>query len=231
MKYLFHLLIVYSMISLTSFPFLQSIAQIPVEEFAMNQTCLDSDIKPYDEKENGDDERTKAAEEEFLVYSNASLGFKIEYPKDWKGLEKHCILEAAGIIQTSSTFNFISTSNSSKPGLLGIMIGDFTTDLTMDEFVKVYSEEFSSIIESKEIITLSGQPSAKFIMNDGNNHKLVQITTFSNEKKYDITHPIASWVSNTTLEHMIKSFEIIDNNDNNKNTLDSKTISEANELG
>jgi hypothetical protein len=30
---------------------------------------------------------------------------------------------------------------------------------------------------------------------------------------------------------MIKSFEIIDNNDNNKNTLDSKTISEANELG
>jgi hypothetical protein len=218
------------MISLTSLPFLQSIAQIPVEEFAVNQTCSDSDIKPYDTKEKRDNEGTKAAEEEFLVYSNASLGFKVEYPKDWKGLEKHCILEAAGIIQTSSTFNFISTSNSSNPGLLGIVVGDFTTDLSMDEFVKVYSEEFSSIIESKEIINLDGQPSVKFIMNGGNNHKFIQITTFSNEKKYDITHPIASWLSNTTLEHMIKSFEIIEDN-NNKNTLDSKIISEANELG
>ena len=230
MNYLFHLLIAYSMISLTSLPFLQSIAQIPVEEFAVNQTCSDSDIKAYDTKENRDNEGTKAAEEEFLVYSNASLGFKVEYPKDWKGLEKHCILEAAGIIQTSSTFNFISTSNSSNPGLLGIVVGDFTTDLSMDEFVKVYSEEFSSIIESKEIITLDGQPSVKFIMNGGNNYKFIQITTFSNEKKYDITHPIASWLSNTTLEHMIKSFEIIEDN-NNKNTLDSKIISEANELG
>ena len=231
MRYLFHLLIAFSMTSIISFPFLQSIAQIPAEEFAINQTCSDSDIKPSNEKENGGDERTKLAEEEFLIYSNASLGFKIEYPKDWKGLEKHCILEAAGIIQTSSTFNFISTSNSSKPGLLGIMIGDFTTDITLDEFVKVYSDEFSRLIESTEIITLDGQRSVKFIMNDGNNHKFIQITTFSKEKKYDITHPIASWLSNTTLEHMIGSFEIIDDDYNNKNTLDSKKISEANELG
>jgi hypothetical protein len=204
---------------------MQSIAQVPAEEFSMNETCSDSQIKS---QEKADGNRTLSEKDEYLIYNNASLGFKIEYPIDWKGLEKHCMLEAIGLIQTSSTINFMSVSNSSKYGLLGIMVGDFLPKLSIDEFVNVYSKDFGHMIESKEIITLDGIPSVKFIMNDGNNNKFTQITTLVNEKKYDITYPIVSWLSNSTIQHMLQSFEILDNNQ--KNTINSE-ITESNELG
>ena len=66
----------------------------------------------------------------------------------------------------------------------------------------------------------------KFIINAGNDNKLMQITVLSNDKKYDITHPISNSISNSTIQYMINSFEIFD-----KDTLKSEDVPEENELG
>ena len=220
MKFLLIFSVIYLM-GYTYFPFFNSIAQVPMEEFAMNKTCsAESELNHY-EKEI--DEKIMVEGEEFLIYNNASIGFKIEYPTDWKGVEQHCILEKVGFIQTVSTINFMSTPNSKEYGLLGIMVSDIPKKNSIDEWAKAYNEDFGSMIKSKEIITLDGKPSAKFIMTDGNNNTLVQIITVSNEKKYDINHPIASWLSNSTMQHMIQSFEIIEDNVDKKDS-DSENI-------
>jgi hypothetical protein len=121
----------------------------------------------------------------------------------------------------------MSTPNSKTNGLLGVTVGDFPIDISLDEFVKVYSEDFSNIIESKEIITIGTQPSAKFIMNAGDGNKFTQITILSNDKKYDITYPISNLISHSTIQSMIQSFEIFDKQD----VLNSEDVSEINELG
>jgi hypothetical protein len=232
MKYYYVLLTTYSLmmmmllLTMTSFPFLQLNAQVPAEEFGIAPTCSETEIQPSNEEKDKSLTTGEKGKEEFFIYGNASLGYEIEYPNDWKGMQTHCLLEGAGIIQASSIVNFVSTPNSSKNGLLGVTVADYSTGLSIDEFVKVYSQDFGSMIESKEIIMIDEKPSAKFIINLGNDTKLMQITILSNDKKYDITHPISNSLSNSTIQHMINSFKVFD-----KDTLNSEEVSEANELG
>ncbi|HSF50117.1 MAG TPA: hypothetical protein VLA74_05080 [Nitrososphaeraceae archaeon] len=214
------------MLTFFIFPLLQLNAQVPAEEFKITTTCSDTEIQASEKEKDKSLVTDDKGKEEFFIYGNASLGYKIEYPNDWQGIQTHCLLEGAGMIQASSIVNFMSTPNSSKNGLLGITVADYSTGLSIDEFVKVYSQDFGSMIESKEIIMLDGKPSAKFIINAGNDNKLIQITVLSNDKKYDITHPISSSISNSTIQYMINSFKIFD-----KDTLNSEDVSEANELG
>lgn len=234
MKYqsIFLILITYLLVMLAAavtssfFSLLQLNAQVPAEEFGITKTCSETEIQPSLNDKSKSLITDKGAEQEFFIYSNTSLGYTIEYPNDWKGTETNCILEASGIIQTSSIINFMSTPNSSNNGLLGIAVDDFPTDLSIEELVTVFSEDFGNVIESKEIIMLDEKPSAKFTINAGNDNKLTQITILSNDKKYDITYPIKNWISNSTIQYMIHSFKILD-----KGVLNSKEISESNELG
>jgi len=215
------------LISTTSIiPLLPLNAQVPAEEFGITPTCSETEVHPSANDKNTSLPTDEKGKEEYVIYGNASLGYKIEYPKDWKGIQTHCLLESGGLIQASSIINFISTPNSSKNGLLGITVADFSTRSSIDEFVKVYTQDFGSMIESKDIIMLDGKPSAKFIINLGNDNKLEQITILSNDKRYDITHPISSSISNSTIQYMINSFEIFDNE-----ALNSENISELDELG
>jgi hypothetical protein len=207
-----------------SFPLLQINAQVPAEEFKMTPTCTNSEVQPS-EKENNEGLITD--KEEFFIYGDASLGYKIAYPKDWKGIEQHCTLEAEGLVQTSSIVNFMSTLNSKTYGLLGVQVGDFPIDISIDEFIKVFSKDFGNMIESNEIITIDNQPSVKFIMNAGDGYKFTQIIILSNDQKYDITYPISNLISPSTIQSMIQSFEIVDK----EAVLNSEDASEINELG
>ena len=143
------------------FPLLQLNAQVPAEEFKITPTCSDTNVHPSEKEKHKSLITDKKGKEEFFIYGNASLGYKIEYPMDWQGIQTHCLLEGTGIIQASSIINFMSTPNSSKNGLLGITVADYSPGLSIDEFVKVYSDDFGSMIESKEIIMLDGKPAAK----------------------------------------------------------------------
>jgi hypothetical protein len=214
-------------------PFSELNAQVPVEEYekesGLNSTCSDYEIQPSEsENDNINNITAKEKDEKFLTYGNSSIGYKIEYPNDWDGIQTYCLIENTdtGMIQSLSEVNFKSTPNSSKNGLLGITVRDDLIGDSIDEFVKVYSQKLGNKIESKENIMIDEKPSSKFIINAGNENKLIQITVLSNDKRYDITHPLSNLISNSTIHHMIRSFEILD-----KNAINSEDVSAINELG
>ena len=203
-----------------SFP--QSIAQIPAEEFSMKKTCANSEFEPV--QENNDVKKNA-----LLVYDNSSLGFSIQYPSDWKRTEEHCTLKAQGLIVLSSNINFLSTIKSKEVGFVGISITDNTFKGSIDTFANIYSKDLANIIELEQIFTFAGLPAAKFVIHDETNHKLNLITIFANDKKYDFTYPLASLgFSDTTIQSVLNSFEII----NNTESYDSQeSTSEVDELG
>jgi hypothetical protein len=95
----------------------------------------------------------------------------------------------------------------------------------MDSYSKA-----SANIESKQVLTFAGLPAAYFIIDDGNNHRINQITTFANDKKYDITYPNATQsFSDSTLQAILNSFEITNNT--KSNMMDQENSLKANELG
>lgn len=208
------------------FPLLQLNAQVPAQEFGITPTCSETEIHVAEKNKGQNSDTSEKGKDLFFIYGNASLGYKIEYPKDWKGLQTLCLLEGGGLIQTGSIVDFKATENSSKNGSLGITVADDIPWNSLDEFLKAYTKDFSSVIESKEIIMIDGKPSVKFIINLGNDIKLEQITILSDDKRYDITHPILSSISNSTIQYMINSFEIFDKGESN-----SENISELDELG
>lgn len=188
----------------------------------MEKTCVNSEFDPLQEnngiKKNG-----------LLVYDNSSLGFRIQYPSDWKRTEEHCTLKAQGLIFLSSNINFLSTIKSKEVGFVGISINDNTFKGSIDTFADIYSRDLANIIELEQIFMFAGLPAAKFVIHDETNHKLNLITIFANDKKYDFTYPLASLgFSNTTIQSVLNSFEII----NNTQSYDSQeSTSELNELG
>lgn len=209
---------------LTNFSYLtKGMAQVPAEEFGIEKTCSNSELDPSFQTDYD------PAKEEFLNYENSSLGFRMQYPADWKRIEEHCILEAQGLIQSASTINLMSTPNSKEYGLMGISVGDFVFEGPIDTFIDIYSNDFGNMIESKQAITFAGLPAAKFIINTGNNTELLQITTLAHDRKYDITTPIADWIANSTVSTMLNSFEIISPSE--LNATDQTDSSEINELG
>ncbi|HEX5185424.1 MAG TPA: hypothetical protein VFV86_00915 [Nitrososphaeraceae archaeon] len=202
-------------LTISIFPLLHLNAQVPAEEFGITPTCSENEIQPF-----------KEGEDKFIIYGNESLGYKIEYPKDWKVIQTHCLLEGMGVIYTSSIVNFVSTPNSDKNGLLGITVSDYSVGHSIDEFAKVYTKDFGNMIESTKIIMLDDKPSAKFTINAGNDSKLSQITILANDKRFDITHPISNIISNSTIQYMIDSFKIF-----HKDTINSDDLTEEDELG
>ena len=214
------------MLTTSIVPLLQLNAQVPAEEFGITPTCSETEIHVAEKDKDKIPITGEKGKDEFFIYGNTSLGYKIEYPIDWKGIQTHCLLEGGGMIQTSSIVDFKATENSSKNGLLGVTVVDDTPWSSIDEFIKAYTEDFSSVIESKEMIMVDGKPSVKFIINLGNDIKLEQITILSNDNRYDITHPISSSISNSTIQYMINSFKIFDDE-----ALNSENITELDELG
>lgn len=194
-------------------------AQIPAEEFSINQTCSHSETDPTQNA------TSKTATNNLLIYNNASLGFRIHYPPDWKLIQDDCILENQGLIQSSSILNFMSTPASKESGLFGVTVGDFIFNESIDTFVDVYSKDFADIIKSKEVITFTGLPAAKFVLKEGDHDRLL-LTTFANDRKYDITLPLMPWFSNSTIQSMLNSFQVtnLETNSTNQNDL-------LNELG
>jgi hypothetical protein len=207
-------------------PILQLNAQVPTEQFGITPTCSETEIHVSEKDKNKSPITGEKGKDGFFIYGNASLGYKIEYPKDWKGIQTHCLLKGAGLIQTGSIIDFKASENSSKNGSLGITVKDDIPWSSIDEFIKAYTEDFSSVIESKEMIMIDGKSSVKFMINLGNDIKLEQITILSNDKRYDITHPISSSISNSTIQYMINSFKIFDDE-----ALNSENITELDELG
>lgn len=230
------LFITYFLIVILTFlfvTFLQINAQVHLEEDEkedeITSTCSDYEIQPSEtENDNGTIITAKEKDEKFLTYGNSSIDYKIEYPNDWNGIQTHCLIENAdtGMIRGLSVVNFTSTPNSSKNGQLGITVADDLTGYSIDEFVKVYSQNLGNRIESKENIMIDEKPSSKFIINAGNENKSIQITVLSNDKRYDITHPLSNLISNSTIHHMIRSFEILD-----RDAINSEDVSAINELG
>jgi hypothetical protein len=200
----------------------QGVAQIPAEEFGIEKTCSESELDPSFQADYN------PAKDEFLTYENNSLGFRIQYPSDWKRIEEHCILEAQGLIQSASIINLMSTPNSKEYGSVGVSVGDFVFEGPIDTFIDIYTKDFGNMIKSKQPITFTGLPAAKFIINTGNNTELLQITTLAYDRKYDITMPIANWIANSTISTMLDSFEII--NPSELSTTDQDSL-EINELG
>jgi hypothetical protein len=204
------------------FSFPHAIAQVPLEEYSMNKTCSNSEMEPL--QENND-----IIKNGFSVYENMSLGFKIQYPSDWKITQEHCVLESQGLIFSASIINLQYTTKSKEIGFVGVSISDNNFKGSIDTFIDIYSKQ-SPNIESKQTFTFAGLPAAKFIINDGNNNRLNQITTFANDKRYDITYPNATQsFSDLTLQSILNSFEIIDNT--NSNNMDQENSLKANELG
>jgi hypothetical protein len=196
----------------------QAISEIPLEEYAMNKTCSNSEIEPL--QENSDTKKNG-----FLAYENVSLGFKIQYPSDWKRTEEHCILESQGLIFSASIINLQYTTKSKEIGFVGVSVIDSIFKGSIDTFVDIYSKQ-SANIEPKQTFTFAGFPAAKFIIND----RLNLITTFANDKKYDITYPNATQsFSDSTLQAILNSFEITNNTKSNK--MDQENSLKANELG
>jgi hypothetical protein len=91
-----------------------------------------------------------------------------------------------------------------------------------------FSNALGKYIESKKVIMFNGKPATKVIINV-NNIQLVQISTFSDERKYDITYPITSGFSNSTLQHMLDTFEMT--NSQASDSKENEGLSESNELG
>jgi hypothetical protein len=216
----FSFIIIYIVTNFFSLP--QAISQVPLEEYSMNKTCSNSEIEPSQVKsgiiENG-----------FLTYENVSLGFKIQYPSDWKRMEQHCILESQGLIFSSSIINLQYTTKSKEIGFVGVSVNDNNFKGPIDAFVDIYSQQ-SANIEPKQTFTFAGLPAAKFIINDGNNNRLNLITTFANDKEYDITYPNATRsFSDSTLQAILNSFEITNNT--KSNNMDQENSLKANELG
>jgi hypothetical protein len=204
------------------FTFPHAIAQVPLEEYSMNKTCSNSEIEPL--RENND-----IVKNGFLVYENMSLGFKIQYPSDWKITQEHCILESQGLLFRASIVNLQYSTNSKEIGFVGVSVNDNNFKGSIDTFVDIYSKQ-SPNIESKHTFTFAGLPAAKFIINDGNNNRLNQITTFANDKKYDITYPNATqWFSDSTLQSILNSFEITNNTESKE--VDQENLLKGNELG
>jgi hypothetical protein len=201
----------------------KGMAQVPAEEFGIEKTCSNSESDPSFQTDYD------PAKDKFLVYENSSLGFRIQHPSDWKRIEEHCILEAQGLIQSASTINLMSIPNSKEYGLVGISVGDFAFEGPIDTFIDVYSSDLGNIIKSKQAITFAGLPAAKFIINTGNNTELLQITTLAHDRKFDITTPIADWISNSTVSAILDSFEIISPSE--LNATDQADSLEINELG
>jgi hypothetical protein len=196
----------------------QAISQIPLEEYAMNKTCSNSEIEPL--QENSDIKKNG-----FLAYENVSLGFKIQYPSDWKRTEEHCISESQGLIFSASIINLQYTTKSKEIGFVGVSVIDSNFKGSIDTFVDIYSKQ-SADIEPKQTFTFAGFPAAKFIIND----RLNLITTFANDKKYDITYPNSTQsFSDSTLQAILNSFEITNNTKSNK--MDQENSLKANELG
>jgi hypothetical protein len=201
----------------------QGVAQIPAEEFGIEKTCSESELDPSFQTDYD------TAKDEFLTYENNSLGFRIQYPSDWKRIEEHCILEAQGLIQSASIINLMSIPNSKEYGLVGVSVGDFVFEGPIDTFINIYTKDFGNMIKSKQPITFAGLPAAKFVINTGNNTELLQITTLAHDRKYDITTPIAEWIANSTVSTMLDSFEIISPSE--LNATDQADSLEINELG
>ena len=216
----FSFIIIYIIINFFSFP--QSIGQVPIEEFSINKTRSNSETEPLHES-NG------IIKKGFLVYENISLGFSIELPSDWKRTEEHCILESQGYIAKSSIINFQFMNKSEEIGFVGVSVNDYNFEGSIDTFVDIYSKQFPNI-ESKQVFTFAGLPAARFIINDGNNHRINQITTFANDKKYEINYPNATQsFSDLTLQSILNSFEIINNT--KSNDVEQENSLKANELG
>ena len=194
-------------------------AQVPAQEFSLNKTCSHSETDPAQYR------GSEFVPNNVTIYDNASLGFRIEYPADWKLSQDDCTLESQGFSQSSSILNFVSSSESKDSGLVGITVSDFIFTEPIDTFVNIYSEDFANIIKSKEVVTFAGLPAAKFILEEGDHDRLL-ITTFANDRKYDITLPIISWFSNSTIQSMLHSFQVINPDTNGTNQADL-----MNELG
>lgn len=194
-------------------------AQVPAKEFSLDKICSHSETHPAENM------GSKNAANNLAIYKNASLGFRIQYPADWKLTQDDCILGNRGLSQSSSNLNFVSSSASKEYGLVGITVSDFILSRPINTFVDLYSKDFADIIKSKEIITFAGLPAAKFILKEGNHDRLL-ITTFANNRKYDITYPIVSWFSNSTIQSMLNSFQVMNTETNSTNQNDL-----VNELG
>ena len=211
-----------SLLLTISLPFLQILAQVPFEKFAKDRTCSNSVIEPIEDK------NPNTIGNKYIIYDNSTLGFRIEYPLDWKRVEEHCLQQHQGFFQSTSTINFQFTPQSKSQSFMGISVMDNNLKVSIEKFMNLLSSDLGKYIESKKIIMFNEQPAAKFIINV-NNIQLVQISTFSDEREYDITYPITSGFSNSTLQHMLDTFEIP--NSDGSNNKENEELSESNELG
>jgi hypothetical protein len=211
-----------SLLLTISLPLLKVLAQVPAEEFATDRTCSNSVMEPIEDK------NPNTIENKYIIYDNSTLGFRIEYPSDWKRVEEHCLQQHQGFFQSASTINFQFTPQSKSQSFMGISVTDYNLNVPIEKFIDLFSSDLGKHIESKKIIMFNGKPAAKFIINV-NNIQLVQISTFSDERKYDITHPITSGFSNSTLQHMLDTFEMT--NSDGSNSKENEELSESNELG
>ena len=211
-----------SLLLTISIPFLQVLAQVPSEEFAIDRTCSNSVIEPIEDK------NPNTIGNKYIIYDNSTLGFRIEYPLDWKRVEEHCLQQAQGFFQSASIINFQFTPQSKSQSNMGISVTDNTLNVPIEKSMDALSNALGNYIESKKIIMFNGQPATKFIINV-NNIQMVQISTFSDEREYDITYPITIGFSNSTLQHMLDTFEIT--NSDGSNNKENEELSESNELG
>jgi hypothetical protein len=211
-----------SLLLTISIPFLQVLAQVPAEEFVIDRTCSNSVIEPIEDK------NPNTIENKYIIYDNSTLGFRIEYPSDWKRVEEHCLQQAQGFFQSASIINFQFTPQSKSQGNLGISVTDYTINEPIEKSMDTFSNALGKYIESKKVIMFNGKPATKVIINV-NNIQLVQISTFSDERKYDITYPITSGFSNSTLQHMLDTFEMT--NSQASDSKENEGLSESNELG
>ena len=94
----------------------------------------------------------------------------------------------------------------------------------MDYFVKHSGLNITGL----SLTTLSGHPAYKMDV-DMDGQKMSQISTIGNNLKYDISYPVGKWASNSTIQAMLGSFEIIKSKTADK-TLPNNTLG-SNELG
>ncbi|MEA2055232.1 MAG: PsbP-related protein, partial [Candidatus Thermoplasmatota archaeon] len=163
--------------------------------------------------ENGD-----SNEPTFYTYENTEKGISIEYPATWIKQENPPQAEEILVLFTSQS------GEPTKIGSLMISVLDLEDHMGMDWFKQAHIENLSILIPDFNIIyedssTLSGLPAYKIVFTftqDLYTWRQLEIWTIKDNTLYLLVHQADQANHNEfidTIDQMIESFKIIDNNE------------------
>lgn len=165
-------------------------------------------ISRYNSKNSTDKEKCQAAENNFSIYDNPKLGFKIEYPSNWEKIEK-------GLLDPW-VVAFLYPPGGQWQSLINIGVENWLSHESLEEFYNSTAKgfPFSKIIESNATIVADnpGHKLAFTSISGGQEKQDMFVSTVVDGRLYEINFrsnsPKFSDEYSNIIQKMIDSFEI-----------------------